>query len=99
MPSVSTTLNSVQANDLGVTLTSPAIATMPFDVETVTAPCWISTDEPSNFTRESPSTETLEPGSLILATELGRVCSRSPEKIEAEERGTRASFTKAAPLI
>ncbi len=80
VPSVSVTLNSVQALDTGATRTSPAVVATPFDVATDTPPCSTFKDEPSNCTRESPRTVMLEPGALILAAESERVCTRSPAK-------------------
>src|SRR5208337_3620307 len=95
VPSISVTLNSVHAFDAGATFTSPAVAAISLDVDTVTPPCSISTDAPSNCTRESARTVMLEPDSLIFATESERVWRRSPEKIAEEERGTCTPFTQA----
>jgi hypothetical protein len=66
------------------------------EVTSFTPPRSIETAPPSNFTKESESTVTLEPEELIFRAELEFVWTTSPGKI-AEERSTAAPFTQAVP--
>jgi len=97
VPFTSVTSNSVHTLEAGVTETSSTCAAIAFEVATLTLPCSRDTALSPKVMSESDWMITLEPEAVIVATDSGLVCTKSPGKI-AEERGKALPLSHTVPL-